>query len=124
KQAELVIIDDSASESALRRPWSDGIEKDLSICEFLEALKDLPFTPFIFICCSEKTSTDGLLFYNELGANLILKRPFGSKELSERIQEAAEKIKNPTGELKLMQGLMAMVHKGEYATATTALEKL
>ena len=124
RQIDCIIIDDSAGDRALRRRWSDDLETDISTIDFLERLEKLGHAPLIMVCTSEHVSEDELFAYNELGADIILRRPYNANGLAEKLDEAYQNLLSPSPALSMWRKLRTLILQADGDKAWKSVEPL
>ena len=118
---ELVLLDERLDNATDSR--NEG-HKILHLLQKFNSSESRPEQSVVMVILNESTTLESPIAYSESGVDLFLRRPYGLKELPEKIAEAVRWIDSPPPVIKLMRYLNTALKQGKYDEVINGLTPL
>jgi|GEM_PF-1589732 len=126
-QLDLVVFDERFEILRTAQRRGAGLVSSLELAEYFEEFRRCErYSPDSVICVvmGEGRGPEHSLPYLELGADLLLYRPLGTKDLREKMEEATRSLNDPSPTLKLHRALRRLFEAGDFAGAREGFGRL
>jgi len=118
----LLVLDGSASNKALTSKWSDKIETDVTVTDFLEQICEAGPRPTSMVILTEDAPADLLVYLTELGVDLVVKRPVTTQDITAKIKEVIKIHASPHPLTKILDDLREQCRKGDHENVAKILK--